>query len=202
MRKTILFIAISGLSLSALAHCGSGSPDRKFFPDMYDSVAIEPQESDAMSHEDWQRRTAGQQLPVPNTEPRGWVTYPYMPRYNNNMTEKDRTAEYNNQRARAVAALRNPMPMSPDVLARGEKQYQIYCEPCHNSDGKGGDQRAAVILNGFNLLQDVYKNMGDGELFHIISAGGPNQMGSYASQIEVEDRWAIINYLRLLQTQK
>ena len=40
--------------------------------------------------------------------------------------------------------------------------------------------------------------MGDGELFYVIT-NGRNLMGPYASQIPVEDRWAIVAYVRALQ---
>jgi mono/diheme cytochrome c family protein len=40
--------------------------------------------------------------------------------------------------------------------------------------------------------------MGDGELFYVIS-NGRNLMGAYASQIPIEDRWAVVAYVRALQ---
>jgi mono/diheme cytochrome c family protein len=40
--------------------------------------------------------------------------------------------------------------------------------------------------------------MNDGELFHIIT-NGRNLMGAYAGNVTVEDRWAVIAYLRALQ---
>jgi hypothetical protein len=40
--------------------------------------------------------------------------------------------------------------------------------------------------------------MGDGELFYVITSGR-NNMGAYGPNITVEDRWAIVAYLRALQ---
>ena len=40
--------------------------------------------------------------------------------------------------------------------------------------------------------------MPDGELFFVITHGR-NLMGSYAAQVPVEDRWAVIAYMRALQ---
>jgi hypothetical protein len=39
---------------------------------------------------------------------------------------------------------------------------------------------------------------GDGEIFYVIT-NGRNTMLPYASQVPVEDRWAIVAYVRALQ---
>ena len=49
-----------------------------------------------------------------------------------------------------------------------------------------------------NLHDPRIVRLPDGELFHVISEGR-NTMFPYAAQIEVNDRWAIIGYLRALQ---
>jgi mono/diheme cytochrome c family protein len=41
--------------------------------------------------------------------------------------------------------------------------------------------------------------MRDGQMFHVISMGQGN-MAAYASQVERQDRWKVIGYLRTLQT--
>jgi mono/diheme cytochrome c family protein len=44
-------------------------------------------------------------------------------------------------------------------------------------------------------------NFTDGEYFEVLSSPvGRNTMPSYAARITVEDRWAIVQYIRALQT--
>jgi hypothetical protein len=49
-----------------------------------------------------------------------------------------------------------------------------------------------------NLHDPRIVGLADGELFYVITHGR-NLMGPYASQIPVEDRWAIVAYVRALQ---
>ena len=60
-------------------------------------------------------------------------------------------------------------------------------------------QRAAVpSFNPPTLHSEKVRRMADGQLFQIISYGN-NQMPAYAAQIPVDDRWAIVSYVRALQ---
>ena len=93
----------------------------------------------------------------------------------------------------------NPIKITPQLMARGQQRYQIYCAPCHSPLGDGNG-----ITKGFgmsivaNLNDPRIVGLPDGELFHVIT-NGRNLMGPYASQIEIEDRWAIVAYVRALQ---
>ena len=42
------------------------------------------------------------------------------------------------------------------------------------------------------------RGWGDGHIFHVITKG-QGVMPSYAQQIQPEDRWAVIHYVRALQ---
>ena len=94
----------------------------------------------------------------------------------------------------------NPFPMTAGLLARGQQRYGIYCAPCHGAqgDGKGITQKIGAMAVVGNLHDKRMVSMPDGELFSVIS-NGRNLMGAYGPQIPVEDRWAIIAYLRALQ---
>lgn len=92
----------------------------------------------------------------------------------------------------------NNIPATDIVLARGQNRFNIYCSPCHNYDGKGN---GLVAQRGFsnppNLMENA-KNLSDGRIFHIISAG-QNIMSSYADKTSELDRWAIVHYIRAMQ---
>jgi mono/diheme cytochrome c family protein len=92
-----------------------------------------------------------------------------------------------------------PIQVNAKTLARGEERFGIYCAPCHDKSGSG---KGIVVQRGFALPPALYadhaRGLPDGELFDIITHGVRN-MPSYAAQIPVEDRWAIVTWLRVLQ---
>ena len=92
----------------------------------------------------------------------------------------------------------------PDALAdRGLARYGIYCAPCHGvqGDGKGPIARQEGA-KGLQVAPAVLTNERSrglvvGQLYGAIVNGVNNgNMGSYAAQIPVEDRWAIVAHIR------
>jgi mono/diheme cytochrome c family protein len=89
------------------------------------------------------------------------------------------------------------------MLDRGQERYGIYCAPCH--DGTGGGQ-GTVVTRAQALWQpppptfhqDRIRQMPDGQLFATITHG-VRLMPSYGARIPVDDRWAIVSYVRALQ---
>ena len=94
----------------------------------------------------------------------------------------------------------NPFPVTPALMQRGQQRFTIYCTPCHGAqgDGKGITQKIGAMAVVANLHDKRIVELADGELFNTIS-NGKNLMGAYGPQISVEDRWAVIAYLRALQ---
>jgi hypothetical protein len=91
------------------------------------------------------------------------------------------------------------------MLARGKERYGIYCVPCHDATGSGsGLVKKRAVASGATAFvpptfhQDRIRNMPDGQLFATISNGKSN-MPPYGMQIQVNDRWAIVAYVRALQ---
>jgi len=91
------------------------------------------------------------------------------------------------------------------LLRRGKDRYDIYCSVCHSfaGDGKGMVSRRAAELGASGLVapsfhDDRLRHMPDGQLFATITNGVRN-MPSYAHNLPVEDRWAIVQYVRALQ---
>jgi mono/diheme cytochrome c family protein len=84
-------------------------------------------------------------------------------------------------------------------LARGHERYDINCAPCHGKTGLGNGvigQFGMVAIA--NLLDERIRTQPDGQIFSTIT-NGKNTMGAYGPNIPVEDRWAILGYLRALQ---
>ncbi len=93
----------------------------------------------------------------------------------------------------------NPLPLTRQVMDRGEQRFQINCMPCHGPDGDGkGITSKYNMFSMANFHDQRLINMPDGEIFNTITYG-KNLMGSYGANVTVEDRWAIIYYVRALQ---
>jgi len=94
----------------------------------------------------------------------------------------------------------NPMRISAELLQRGQQRFTINCSPCHGAtaEGNGITKKIGAMAVVANLHDKRIVEMADGELFYII-ANGRNLMGAYGANVVVEDRWAIIAYLRALQ---
>jgi hypothetical protein len=92
-----------------------------------------------------------------------------------------------------------PFPITRDVLARGQEQFDIYCAPCHDRAGTGNGM---VVQRGFTAPPsyhiDRLRTAPVGHFFDVIT-NGLGSMPSYAVQVPVRDRWAIIAYIRALQ---
>jgi cytochrome c5 len=92
-----------------------------------------------------------------------------------------------------------PMAITKSMLARGQQRYQIFCSPCH---GMLGDGDGMVARRGFkipaNFHTDRLRQAPPGYLFQVIS-NGYGAMPDYGDQIHVDDRWAIVAYVRALQ---
>jgi hypothetical protein len=92
-----------------------------------------------------------------------------------------------------------PMPVTEAVLARGRERYGIYCTPCHGLAGYGDGM---VIQRGFRRASSFHVDRVRAEpvgYFYDAITNGFGAMPSYAAQIPVEDRWAIVAYVRALQ---
>ena len=99
-----------------------------------------------------------------------------------------------------------PVPVTMPLLERGRQRYDIFCSPCHGLAGYGDGMvatRADQLQEGTwtpptSFHTDLVRERPAGHLFNTISNGIRN-MPSYGSQIPVDDRWAIVAYVRALQ---
>jgi len=91
------------------------------------------------------------------------------------------------------------------IMARGKDRYDIYCSVCHSisGDGQGMVSRRAAALGATALMapsfhDDRLRHIPDGQLYATITNGVRN-MPAYAHNLPVDDRWAIVQYVRALQ---
>ena len=92
-----------------------------------------------------------------------------------------------------------PFTVDAAVMERGRDRFNIYCSPCHGQTGMGDGM---VVRRGYRhppvLSEDRLRDAPPGYFFDVIS-NGFGAMPDYAAQIKVEDRWAIVAYIRALQ---
>ncbi len=94
---------------------------------------------------------------------------------------------------------KNPVEITPDVLRRGQQQFNIYCAPCHDRTGQGqGIITKKVLWLPTNLMEDRVQEMPDGEIYSVVT-DGRRTMHGYKFQITEQDRWAVVAYVRALQ---
>ena len=92
-----------------------------------------------------------------------------------------------------------PFEITPEIIARGQERYTINCSVCHGATGAGNGIAGKYGLVAIaNLHQQRIREMADGEIFNTITHGKNTMMG-YGDRIQVQDRWAIVAYIRALQ---
>ncbi len=92
-----------------------------------------------------------------------------------------------------------PMPVTAEVMARGQERFNVFCSPCHGRTGQGNGM---VVQRGFrappSYHEDRLRNAPVGYFFDVMTHGF-GVMSDYSAQVPVADRWAIAAYIRALQ---
>jgi mono/diheme cytochrome c family protein len=179
--KGLIKIFVVALLIGSVYSCNDESaPNYQFFPNMYESPSYEtymaydifPGEQSAM-------------LPVDGTVARGFSLYDY-----ENTTE---------ELERAKLELKNPLSSSEIDYKRGKELYDIYCGICHGAKGKGQGnlvKREKILGVPSYATRDIT----EGSIYHVIYYG-LNSMGSYANQLNEEERWQVAAYVQKLKAE-
>jgi mono/diheme cytochrome c family protein len=95
-----------------------------------------------------------------------------------------------------------PVPLTKELLERGQERFEVFCKHCH---GMLGDGQGMIAQRGFNVERTVatyhtdrLRQMPVGHFFDVIT-NGYGAMFPFSDRIPVEDRWAIVSYIRVLQ---
>jgi mono/diheme cytochrome c family protein len=173
LKYSLLVVGILALLIS----CGDReTTELQYTPDMYVSPAIKPQEKDPSDSGQTAMR-----LPATGTVPRNFE--PYM------LAATDTLA---------ASELVNPIPATEDVLAMGQKYYDIFCYTCHGPIGAGDGPIIPKMTKPPVLYSKKVIDWSDGRIYHLITYGQGN-MPSYRNYVDPNTRWAIIHYMRVLQ---
>lgn len=100
--------------------------------------------------------------------------------------------------AQPEVPLANPTLPTEQLLKMGQEKFLTFCSPCHGNYAQGVSRLKGQFPPGPTLHSAKIIGYSDGMIYNIIT-NGQNAMPSYAYQIPREQRWAIIDYIRVLQ---
>lgn len=186
MNNTKSIVVASLMIGLGLASCNSGSmrrnPGKIYAPDMtysraYDAYTANPNFADGQTS----RKPISGTVAVGHELP-------------DHMVEGD---------TNAYKSFTTDMRFNEAELAEGKRLFNIYCGICHgtNLDGQGplyaSGKFAAMPAN---LKDAKYLHMAAGTMYAAIKYG-KNAMGSYASQLDIKQRWMVIAYIKKVQAE-
>jgi mono/diheme cytochrome c family protein len=178
--KSLIKIALVAIVFVAISCRKDTAPNYQFMPNMYESVGYETYGENEMFENGMQART-----PAIGSIPRGFVPFDI-----ENSTEGYELAK---------ATLKSPLDSTQIDLERGKELYDIYCGICHGNKGKGQGklvQREKIL--GIPSYDDAGRAINEGSIYHTIYYG-KNAMGSYANQLNEEERWQVVSYVLKLK---
>ena len=173
--KSLIKIIVLFVMISLVTSCKKNTrPNYQYFPNMYQSPSYEtyvgyeifPGEQSAM-------------LPIEGTIARGHSLFDF--------------ANTNEDYERAKIELRSPLDSTQINLNKAKELYDIYCAICHGNkgDGQGVLVKREKILGIPNYAD---REITQGSIYHSIYYG-KNAMGSYANQLNQEERWQVVAYV-------
>jgi mono/diheme cytochrome c family protein len=193
-------VAIPAVVIARIRSVYSSKPRVHVFMDMDVQPKLKPQQVSPMFAD-----RLAQRPPVPETIARGELRTD-MGYFTGKVSDVGRAqpAATTNPSDQWLTQL--PLPLTDEVIRRGRQRFDIFCAPCHGFDGGGTGMvavRAAALqeaawVKPTSLHSEQARGRPVGHLFNTISEGIAT-MPSYAAQIAVEDRWAIVAYIRALQ---
>jgi hypothetical protein len=153
----------------------------KFFPAsipmqyMLNQPRLDPQQENRFFKDGF-----GMRMPVAGTIAHGHIPY----------TMKDQ---------KSAGVVVNPLPRTAPVLKTGRQHFTTFCSVCHGVLGDGKTSlTAAYQAKPANLNSQTFREYPDGMIYHTIVMG-KNSMKPYAAELNPDERWAIIHYIRALQ---
>ena len=177
--KSLIKILVIAVVLVTVSCKKDTAPNYQFMPNMYESAGYETYGEAAFPN------GIEAQLPAEGSIPRGYVPFDI----------ENSTAGYD----LAKATLASPLDSTMVDLNRGKELYNIYCGICHGNKGKGqGNLVKREKILGIPSYDDAGRAINAGSIYHTIYYG-KNAMGSYANQLNQEERWQVVAYVLKLK---
>lgn len=99
-----------------------------------------------------------------------------------------------------VPVERVPIEVTGELLARGRNRYDVFCAPCHGVTGTSQTQVAENmrLRPPPALVLPPVRDYPAGRIYRAV-ADGYGLMRSYAAELPLRDRWAVVAYVQALQ---
>ena len=175
--KSLIKILVLVVMVSLVFACKENArPNYQYFPNMY----VSPSYETYGEYEVFQGEQSAM-LPAEGTIARGYTLFDYV--------------NTNEDFERAKLELMSPLDSIQVNSAIGKELYDIYCGICHGNkgDGQGNLVKREKIL-GVPGYDDIGRAITTGGIYHTIYYG-KNAMGSYANQLNEEERWQVVAYV-------
>ncbi len=175
--KFITFLVVIGLFISGVTYF---TLNKLIYMEPFTWMMIQnkplPQEESKVFADGYSMRT-----PIKGTISKGHMPYLY----------------YGKPEEAAIKMV-NPLPINKTNLELGKAKFNTYCSPCHGNFGEGDSRLRGQFPNPPSLHSAKVTGWSDGRIYHVIMEG-QNVMPSYATQLNYNERWAVILYVRALQ---
>ena len=175
--------------LVGLVSCKKDSrPNYQYMPNMYEPVGYEAYQEAKIEvdGEELLEYNMEAQLPAVGSIPRG----DFMPYEIDNTNEGYDFAKAN---------LQSPLDSTQVDYEEGKVLYDIYCGICHGNKGNGqGKLVKREKILGVPSYDDAGRAITTGSIYHVIYYGR-NTMGSYANQLNENERWQVVAYVEKLK---
>ncbi len=184
MKYFLLALVLAVISaVSILGFRGDKTTNRplEIFPDMDDQSKYKPQ-----TESDFFADGRSDRLPVQGAIARGFL-------------KDDDHLHFGKDGDAWAAGFPEQIVINNDLMAKGQNKYTVYCSMCHGGvgDGNGVTKTRGMIVTP-SYHNNRLRDMTDGEIFNTIT-NGKGLMGYYKDKLSVEERWAVIAYVRALQ---
>ncbi|MGH9487507.1 MAG: c-type cytochrome [Terriglobales bacterium] len=176
---------LAGVAIAVLAAGASGcafhpsgtksTTQLEYQPNMYVQPYLQAFDTDHVNP-----KMQVMRVPPAGTVPVNWVPFPQ----NSDVTGEDH--------------LVNPIPITPQTLAKGRQIWDTYCIVCHGAEATGLGYIIPYMTQPPPLIAGAPLAFTDGRIFTIVSEGLGN-MPSYRTELDPAERWTVIHYLRVLQ---
>ena len=181
MKRLFAILSLVGLLVLATNCADPSRPNYQYMPNMYEPVGY-----DAYQEVGFLPSATEALDPPENTISRGWLPYEFA----NDIEGKELARE-----------MQSPLDslMREENLAKGKEMYDVYCAICHGAKGAGqGHLVKREKILGVPSYADAARNITVGSTYHVIYYG-LNSMGSYAGQMNYEERWQVSEYVMQLK---
>jgi mono/diheme cytochrome c family protein len=188
---TIALIVVLGVSIFGFRGSLSTRPPLEVFPDMDHQAKYKPQGDSAFFADG----RADRKIPA------GAVAFGRTSGAAEAAFLKSDTAlnTGKNDQGAWLAGYPSAVTVDATFMERGQDRYTIYCAPCHSATGDGNGITKQYGMGATPTYHDErLRTVAEGELFNVITHGKGNML-PYADKLSVEDRWAVVAYMRALQ---